>query len=126
MPIIKSAVKRTRQAKKRRAYNVAVKSSVKGKTKTFKADLTTDLKKAHDSLIIAISELDRAVKRGTLHKRTVARRKSRLTKQYNALADQPYGVAKASKTKPTATKTSSAKTTKSKATTKKSSPANKK
>lgn len=126
MPIIKSAIKRTRQAKKRRTYNIAVKSGVKSKTKAFRADLAIDLKKAHDSLVMAIAELDRAVKRGTLHKRTVARRKSRLTKQYNALADQPYGVAKVSKAKVAPAKTSTTKASKPKTTAKKPSPASKK
>ncbi|MCC7289557.1 30S ribosomal protein S20 [bacterium] len=112
MPIIKSAIKRTRQAKKRRAYNVGVKQAVKGKIKAFRADLSAEeIKKAHDSLVAAISELDRAVKRGTLHKRTVARRKSRLTKQYNTVSDAAYGTQKSAKpaAKPAATKKPAAK-----------------
>jgi len=101
MPIIKSAIKRTKQAKKRRAYNVAVKSAVKTKIKAFRADVTAeDMKKSHDALVAAISELDRAVKRGTLHKNTVARRKSRLTAEYNAVSKEAFGTTKSAKATP--------------------------
>ena len=114
MPIIKSAMKRTRQAKKHRAYNVAVKSAVKARIKTTRVQIAAqDFTKAHDSLVSAISELDRAVKKGTLHKRTAARRKSRLTNVYNQAAPAAYGTT-AAKTKKPAAKASTTKQTTSK------------
>jgi small subunit ribosomal protein S20 len=38
------------------------------------------------SLKEAVSALDRAVSKGVLHRNTAARKKSRLTKQYNKLS----------------------------------------
>jgi small subunit ribosomal protein S20 len=45
---------------------------------------TTD--ESDTSLRDAISALDRAVSKGALHRNTAARKKSRLTKQYNKLS----------------------------------------
>ena len=92
MPIIKSAMKRVRQQKVRRARNVETKTSVRKQIKLFRADVTaTDVKKAQAELVKAISELDRAVKKGVLHKNTASRKKSQLTREYNAVAPKPYG-----------------------------------
>jgi ribosomal protein S20 len=74
MPIIKSAIKRARQAVVRRERNVGIKKDIKGATKTFLAKPTSE------SLAAAHSELDKAVKIGLLKKNTVARRKSALAK----------------------------------------------
>ena len=41
MPVIKSAIKRVRQEKKRKAYNVGVKSDVKAKFKTVRDEIAT-------------------------------------------------------------------------------------
>jgi small subunit ribosomal protein S20 len=92
MPIIKSAIKRVRQQKVRRARNVETKTEVRKQIKLFRADVSAaDLKKAQADLVAAVSKLDRAVKRGVLHKNTAARKKSQLTKEYNAVAAKPYG-----------------------------------
>lgn len=91
MPIIKSAKKRMKQANKRQKYNVAVKSTVKKQVKIVKTEIATGDVKSNKALILAIAQLDTAVKKGVLHKRTAARRKSRLTKSYNAVAAKPYG-----------------------------------
>lgn len=92
MPIIKSAMKRVRQQKVRRARNVETKTTVRKQIKLFRADVSTaDVKKAQTDLIKAISELDRAVKKGVLHKNTASRKKSQLTKEYNAVAPKAYG-----------------------------------
>lgn len=74
MPIIKSAIKRARQAVVRRERNVGIKKDIKGATKAFLAKPTSE------SLAAAHSELDKAVKKGLLKKNTVARRKSALAK----------------------------------------------
>ncbi len=92
MPIIKSAMKRVRQQKVRRARNVETKTTVRKQIKLFRADVSAaDIKKAQTELIKAISELDRAVKKGVLHKNTASRKKSQLTKEYNAVAPKAYG-----------------------------------
>ncbi len=95
MPLIKSAIKRSRQAIKRRDRNVGIKRDIKGAYKTFLA------KPSAAGLSAAHSELDTAVKKGLLKKNTVARRKAGLAK-----------VAKDAGVKLTATaKTSAPKTT---------------
>lgn len=91
MPIIKSAIKRVRQEKKRNAYNVAVKSDVKAKFKAVRDEISTGKVKDSKDLVAAIKEIDRAVKKGVINKHTAARKKSRLTKAYNAAATKPYG-----------------------------------
>lgn len=80
-----------KQANKRQKYNVAVKSSVKKQVKIVRTEIATGDVKSNKALILAIAQLDTAVKKGVLHKRTAARRKSRLTKAYNAVATKPYG-----------------------------------
>jgi ribosomal protein S20 len=72
VPIIKSAIKRVKQANVRRDRNVATKRAIKAALKAFEAKPTADsLSKVH-------SELDKALKKNLLHKNTVARRKSLL------------------------------------------------
>ncbi len=97
MPIIKSAKKRMKQAQKRQQYNVAVKSSVKKQTKIVRAQISSGDIKSNEALVLAIAQLDTAVKKGVLHKRTAARKKSRLTKAYNAVAKKPFGTENPSK-----------------------------
>lgn len=91
MPIIKSAQKRVRQEKKRRAYNTATKAGVKKKFRVVRDELAAGAPKSNAALIAAIAEIDTAVKRGVIHKKTASRKKSRLTKAYNASASKPFG-----------------------------------
>lgn len=91
MPIIKSAQKRVRQAKKRQAYNTATKTVVKKSFRAVRDELAAGKPKSNAALIAAMTEIDTAVKRGVIHKKTAARKKSRLTKAYNALASKPFG-----------------------------------
>ncbi len=91
MPIIKSAKKRMKQAEARKVYNTRVKNSVKSQAKVVNAQIQAGDVKNNAELIKAISELDRAVKKGVLHKKTADRRKSRLTKRYNEVASKPFG-----------------------------------
>jgi len=100
MPIIKSAIKRVRQETKRRSRNLAAKRRIKTATKqTQVAIAEKDLKAAHSELLTAISHIDKAIKKGTLHKNTGARRKSSLTRQYNLASDKAYGTESAPKAK---------------------------
>ncbi len=120
MPIIKSAMKRVRQQEKRRSRNLAAKRAIKRSSKTtLQAIAQEDLKVARTELAQAISLIDKAIKRGTLHKNTGARRKSQLTRNYNAASKQPYGTDGSSKPKATTKKPATKKPTAKKAAPKK-------
>ncbi|MDO9390873.1 MAG: 30S ribosomal protein S20 [bacterium] len=71
---INSAVKRARQAIKRRTARMAVKSKLRGTVKKATAV------KTGEQLPNAYSQIDKAAKKGVLHKNTAARMKSRLAK----------------------------------------------
>ena len=74
MPIIKSAIKRAKQAVVRRERNVATKKDVKSAAKAFHAEPSAK------ALSAAHSEIDTAVKKNVINKHTAARRKSQLSK----------------------------------------------
>lgn len=79
-----SAIKRHKQSEKRRARNAAVKSTLKTAVKKVKeAQTAGKADEAKANLLKAVSELDRAVTKGVLHKNNAARKISRLTKQVN-------------------------------------------
>lgn len=105
MPIIQSAIKRNRQAQKNRVYNTNVKVAVHKKTKAVRDAIAAGTIKTEAELVAAISEIDRAVKKGVLHKSTAARRKSRLTLAYNGAAPAAYGTGNATAKKAPAKKT---------------------
>lgn len=109
MPIIKSAIKRVRQEEKRYARNTATKRRIKATSKTTLANITAqDLDAAKASLLKAISQIDKAIKKGTLHKNTAARKKSQLTRAYNAAAAAPFGTENPGKPKAKTAKKSAA------------------
>lgn len=72
MPIIKSAKKRVRVARKASARNARTKKLLKTSVKSFNSKPTSD------SLGKAISSLDLAVKKGVMHKNKAARKKRQL------------------------------------------------
>ena len=78
MPIIKSAIKRVKQAAVRNERNVATKKAIKQAVKAFEA------KPSSETLSKAQSEIDKAVKKNLLHKNTAARRKANLSKTAKA------------------------------------------
>lgn len=99
MPIIKSAIKRVKQAAVRRDRNVATKRAIKSAVKSFEASPSADtLSKAH-------SEIDKAVKKNLIHKNTAARRKANLSKAAKAADVKLSSATK----KPAATKAAPAK-----------------
>lgn len=104
MPIIKSAIKRARQQATRRSRNLQVKRAVHRDTRVvLDAVAAGDLEQATAALRDAQSEIDRAVKKGALHKNTAARRKSRLSAQLVKLGQaKPKKAAKAQADKPEA------------------------
>jgi small subunit ribosomal protein S20 len=81
LPHHKSAIKRIRQDKRRRTRNRMVKSRVKTAVKALESSATAD--DARGNLVTAVSALDKAVKKGILHRRTAARKKSRLARKVN-------------------------------------------
>jgi len=85
MANIKSQIKRNKQNETRRERNKAVKSALKTsekKVQTAIADGDADAVLARQRE--AARALDKAASKGVLHKRTVARKKSRLAKQVSA------------------------------------------
>ena len=89
MANIKSAVKRIRTSEKRRIRNAAVRSSVRSAVKSARTALEgVQAAQARETLQRTIQTLDKAVTKGVIHKNTAARKKSRLTRQLNALASR--------------------------------------
>jgi small subunit ribosomal protein S20 len=86
MPIIKSAKKRVKVANKAAARNSKTKRSLKGAIKAFHAALTGGKKEAKELQSKAQSSLDKAVKKGVMHKNKVARKQSQLAKAAKAAA----------------------------------------
>jgi small subunit ribosomal protein S20 len=86
MPNNAAAEKRMRQEQRRRAFNRSTKSVVKTNiTKARQAIATPTItsEEAAEAVRNAISELDKAAKKGVIHRNNAARRKSRLMKQLN-------------------------------------------
>jgi small subunit ribosomal protein S20 len=80
-----SAKKRVRQNIKRRARNRARKDQIKESVKSFTAAVTAGkLDQAETALRAASQKLDRIATKGTIHKNTAARKRSRLAKRLNA------------------------------------------
>jgi small subunit ribosomal protein S20 len=73
-----------RQEQKRRLHNRSVKSLVKTQITKAREALASDAD-AIEAVRVAVSELDRAAKKGVIHRNNAARRKSRLMKQLNAI-----------------------------------------
>jgi small subunit ribosomal protein S20 len=81
-----SAKKRVRQNLKHRARNRARKDALKDQIRTLTAAFTAgDMTKAEQELRNTTSRLDRLAAKGTMHKNTAARKRSRLARQLNAL-----------------------------------------
>ena len=81
-----SAKKRVRQNEKRRAINRARKSSIKTQIKHFETALASgDVKAAAEQFRLTAKRLDKVASTTTMHKKTAARKKSRLAKKLNAL-----------------------------------------
>ena len=82
----KSAQKRHRQSLKRRVNNRSKKSAIKTFSKKAIEAVTAGAENAKELHNFAESLIDKAAKGSTLHKKTAARKKSRLAKQLNKLA----------------------------------------
>ena len=82
----KSAEKRARQNEKRRVRNKAAKTRIKHLTKEVRlASSEASKEEALDKLKAAQSIVDKALKKGVIHKKTAARKISRLSRLVNTI-----------------------------------------
>lgn len=86
MPTSISAKKRLRQNEAHRERNKSRRSAVKTRVRGFlDAIHDKDASRAQEQFRLLTKSLDQAVARGTYHKNTVSRKKSRLAARLNAL-----------------------------------------
>jgi small subunit ribosomal protein S20 len=103
----KSALKRIRTSEKRHDRNQAVKSATRTFVKKARTTITRSPAESTEDLRAAVSALDRAAKKGVIHKNNASRRKSRLMKLLNvstAAAQAPAPEVAAPATKPASTR----------------------
>jgi len=79
----KQAKKRAAQSDRRRARNRSVVTQVRNVVKNLRRTAETEAAKVGDLLSHAVSELDVAVRKGVLHRKTASRLKSRISKTVN-------------------------------------------
>ena len=81
-----SAKKRVRQNTRKRALNRARRSQVKTQIKHLETALTKgDATAAQEQLRLVAQKLDKVAATSTMHKKTAARKKSRLARRVNAV-----------------------------------------
>lgn len=86
MPNTKSAERRMRSSERKRLHNRSIASRLHRVEKDFRATLSAGKKDdSANSLREALSNLDKAVKSGVIHRRTADRKKSRLALALNRL-----------------------------------------
>lgn len=83
MPHRLSSVKKLRQDKKRRTHNLKIKLTLKKAIRKFQDNLKEKAQEAQTALKEVFSLLDKAAKKGLIHKNTANRKKSRLNKALN-------------------------------------------
>jgi small subunit ribosomal protein S20 len=89
MANIKSQIKRNKQNEKRGERNKTVRTALKTSTKKVRLAITSgDAEAATTQQREASRALDKAVAKGIVHKRTAARRKSRLAKAASSVASE--------------------------------------
>jgi small subunit ribosomal protein S20 len=87
MANIKSQIKRNKTNERRAVANKAVRTALKTSTKKVRTAVADgDAEAALERSREAARALDKAASRGVIHKRTAARRKSRLAKAANSAA----------------------------------------
>lgn len=86
MPRIKSAIKRVEITERNRQYNRLIKGGIRNAIKAVFSLVdsyvatkdTAVLVKTQEAMNVAFSKIDKAAKKGVIHRNTAARRKSRL------------------------------------------------
>ena len=87
MPNHKSAEKRVRQSARRRDINQGHRTRLRGSIKKLRSALAGSNARESGALLpTTVSEIDKAVQKGVLHRNTAARYKSRLTVRVNQAA----------------------------------------
>lgn len=111
MPIIKSAKKRVKVARKATVRNVKTKRSLKEAIKSFQISLTGKKSAVQrtEALKTAQSALDRAGKKKVMHKNKVARKQRQLAAAAKAAGAKPVAGTKKVATKPATKKATPAK-----------------
>lgn len=81
-----------RQNKKRNLRNKAAKATLRSQIKKVRTALETkNVEEVKTNFNTAVSVINKAAKRGIIHKRKAARLESRLTKKVNELLTPPAG-----------------------------------
>ncbi len=83
-----SAIKRIRSNARKRQRNILVRSKVRTAVKEARSALSARAEDGAEAVRSAVSELDRAAVKGVIHRRSAARRKSRLMKKLNSIQGQ--------------------------------------
>ena len=83
MPNIKSAIKRVKIAEIRRVKNAATKTKLRTAVKRYAEAVQAKSENAQVLLVKAVSNLDKAARKGVIHKNAASRKKSRLQKALN-------------------------------------------
>ena len=94
MPIIKSAKKRVKVSAKAAVRNSKTKRTLKTALKSFHAAVTGKAKDAGDKHAKAQSALDKAVKKGVMHKNKAARLKKQAASKAKAAGIAPKAATK--------------------------------
>lgn len=84
---IKSQIKRNRQTEKRNLRNRAIRAELRTRTRSVLEAAEAGAEDTDEKLVMAIKRIDKAVTKGTMHKNTAARTKSRLTKRVRSLQE---------------------------------------
>ena len=87
MANIKSAIKRIRSSERKRMRNKPIRTALKTHIRTAQTRIGgNDAELSAESVVRAISALDKAANKGIIHRNQAARRKSRLMAKLNKLA----------------------------------------
>jgi small subunit ribosomal protein S20 len=82
---IQSQIKRNKQNEKRRLRNRFARGTARGAVKKAREALAANAPDTKETVLKAISALDKAAEKGVIHKNNAARRKSRLMKKLASL-----------------------------------------
>lgn len=85
MPITSSAKKAMRQSNKKRVVNKRFKDDMKIAINVFEKKVSKKQDVVINDLSAVYGRIDKALKKGIIHKNTAARRKSSIAKLYNTI-----------------------------------------
>ncbi len=86
MPNIKSAKKRVKVIEAKTMQNKIINTQLKTQIKKANAAIANQAEDKAEAVRVAVKKIDQAAAKGILHKNTAARKKSALTKKFNAEA----------------------------------------